>query len=62
MNDLSNWAPVPKIAAALLAAVAILITAAIAQLVGIDVMSDARSALVIVIAALGPVITGYLKS
>jgi hypothetical protein len=60
--DLTKWKPVPKVGAALITAVAIIIIVTTAGLVGIDLADEGAAALVLVVASLGPVIAAYIKA
>lgn len=61
-NTPTDWTPIPKIAAAALAAVVILGLVAIGAFLGVDLKAAGTQAVVLILAALGPVVVGYMKA
>lgn len=56
------WTPTRKVAAALITAAAIIVIVVTAGLIGIDLTDEGSAALVLIVAALGPVAAAYIKS
>lgn len=61
-SKLARWKPVPKVAAALVAAAVLVAIVALAGLVDIDLTEPAGDALVVVVAAVAPAVAAYLKA
>lgn len=57
---MSRWKPIRKVAAAIAAAAAVVAIVGGGQLVGIDVASEGREALVAILAAVAPVVAAYM--
>ena len=57
-----DWKPTRKVFAALITAAAIILIVTTARLAGIDLNEEGAAALVVILAALGPVAAAYLKA